>query len=255
MTTEKPRFNLNLKYSSIGRHEKFKTKEEAQKRQEEVREVMARIKNEIDEAKRHAWITKDYSKDEWLLSAERAHSEYQIQHQELGRIIGEFSNIERSGIAVEDAADFDVIDYVKIHGRIGVEQNFPLDVLECEALQYQVLRDMASIRDQLKRAVIKGKQGKGYSNAHWFTSANTALKIKQATHQALMGHTAALRRDLKQKDNESFPRNFMTAAREQLSKEVYGQLMDRAHELVAEQKKKASSGAGPRTEPDFDRKT
>ena len=240
MTTDKPRINLNLTYSSIGRHEKFKTKEEAQKRQEEVLEIMAQIKSEIEEAKKHAWITKDYSRDDWILSAERALNEYQIQYVELSRIIGEFSNIARSGINVEEAVDFNVIDYVKIHGRIGVEQNFPNDVIECEALQYQVLKDMASIKDQIKRAVIKAKQGNGYSSSRWFTSANTALKIKQATHQALLGHTARLRRELKQKDNESFPRMFMSAARELLSKEVYGQLMDRAHELVAEEKKKAS---------------
>lgn len=237
----KPRVNLNLTYSSIGRHEKFKTKEDALERQKEIREVIDRIKKDIDEAKKHARLTKDYSSDEWIMSAERALSEHQIKHQELCRIIGEFSKIERNGIVVEEAVDFDVLDYVKIHGRIGVEQNFPVDVLECEALQYQVLRDMASIKDQINRAVIKAKQGKGFSSPRWFTSANTALKIKQATHQALLGHTAKLRRDLKQKDIESFPRQFMVAAREQLSKEIYGQLMDRAHELVAEEKKKASS--------------
>lgn len=241
MTTEKPKINLNLTYSSVGRLEKFKTKEEAQKRQEEVGEIMAQIKSEIAEAKKHAWLSKDYSRDEWMLSAERALNEYQIQHQELSRIIGEFSNIARSGINVEEAVDFNVIDYVKIHGRIGVEQNFPNEVIECEALQYQVLKDMASIKDQIKRAVVKAKSGNGYSSSRWFTSANTALKIKQATHQALLGHTARLRKEQRQKESETFPRMFMSAAYEQLSKEVYSQLMDRAHELVAEEKNKSST--------------
>lgn len=230
---------MNLTYSGIGRHEKFKTKEEAKKRQQEVLEIMAQIKSDIEEAKKHAWLTKDYSKDEWILSAERSLNEHKIQHLELSRIIGEFSNIARSGINVEEAADFDVIDYVKIHGRIGVEQNFPNEVIECDALQYQVLRDMASIKDQIRRATTKAKSGHGYSSNRWFTSANTALKIKQATHQALLGHTSKLRRELKQRDQAGFDRNFIVAARELLTKELYGDLIKRAHQLVEEEKKKA----------------
>lgn len=240
MATEKPKIKLNLAYSSISRLEKFQTKEEAQKRLEEVVAIANQIKSEIAEAKQHAWLHKDYSRDDWLLAAERAHNEYQIQAVELNRIIGQFGRIEREGVNVEQAVVFDVSEYVRIHGRIGVEQNFPDDLLECEALQYQILKDLASIKDQLRRATVKAKSGNGFSSNRWFTNAKTALKIKQATHQALLGHAARLRRVQKQKDSESFPRMFISAARELLSKEVYSQLMDRAHELVAEEKQKAS---------------
>ena len=229
---DKPRINLTLTYGKLGRQEQFKTKEDAQQRQAELQEVMKQIKADIDAYHSYAWQTKDYYADEWLLSAERALNEHRILHQELSRVIGQFGTIEREGINIDQAEVFDVIAYVKLHGRIGVEQNFPNDVQECEALAYQVLKDIASIKDQIKRAIIKAKSGNGYSNPKWFTSANKALSIKQATHQALQPYTAKLRRDKKNQSGILFERAFVDAAYELLSKENFSQIKSRAHELM-----------------------
>ena len=121
----------------------------------------------------------------------------------------------------------------------GAEQDLPADVAGCEALENQLLRDMATIKAQIARAVSRAKAAGHYADNHWFTNANTALRMKQATHQALQTHTATLRKAQKQTEADNFARHFFAAARTILPKNTYIDLLNEAKRLKDAQSREA----------------
>jgi hypothetical protein len=226
---------INIKHTSLGQTVCFQSRADVEKRQAEVLAAINALKSQLHESA-DALSGSAEDRDRYL-SAELALRARQIEHQELSRILGSLT----AGQTVARNTYTDWSEYVRSNESAGIESGFPMDVPACEALESHLLRDMASIKAQIARSVSKARSSGKYADRHWFTNANTALRIKQATHQALQLHTAGLRRDHKQKQASAFPNFFFEAARRLLPKQLYMDLLTEAERLQTEAESKDAS--------------
>lgn len=117
-------------------------------------------------------------------------------------------------------------------------QSLPVDLESCEALEIELLQEIATIKAQIARAVSQAKSAGTYASNHWFIDANKSLRHKQAQHQALQTHAAGLRRKMKQQKADNFARYFFDAARTLLPKHTYLELLGEAKRLATMESKK-----------------
>ena len=229
--------NLNLTHTSMGQSVRFESREDVERRQAEVLAVINDIKGQLDRARAANHVTKSFADNDWYLSAQEALKARQLEHQELTRILAALSS---AGAASSVSQDLKLEDYVRLHGQHGQERDLPDDLPGCDALENTLLRDIAAIKAQISRAVSKSKASGKYADNHWFTNANSALRIKQATHQALQTHAAGLRKAAKQVEADSFAKYFFEAARALLPKATYMDLLNEAKRLQAEASKNSN---------------
>ena len=234
--------NLTLRYSNTGKYERFTKKEEAENKRNEIEDLLKRKTAELDNSRKYRERTKDHSFDDWIFKEERVIAALKIQLNEINRIYFELQKIEKEGRDISDIQQFDIDEYLRVHEAIGVEQNFPDSLIECQALLYKLRMDCVSINFQLKQKNAK-KRGGGVSHQLWVNRASTAIEIKRATISALELHAQGFRKETKASKKSLLKDMFHEAAYQLLPRDVFDQITIKAKELVALEKAKQYSEA------------
>lgn len=227
--------NINLTHQSMGESVRFVCREDVEDRQAQVLAAINTIKAQLASARAENQSTRSYEDSDWYLSAQEALKARQLEHQELSKILATLSTV--AGVSLK-SSEWD--EYVRQHGQLGAEGDLPSDLAGCDAREITLLREIAAIKAQVARAVSKAKASGKYADNHWFTNARAALRIKQATHQALQTHAAGLRKAGKQIEADNFAKHFFEAARTLLPKATYIDLLNEAKRLQAEASKNGS---------------
>ncbi|WP_429498643.1 hypothetical protein ACQUFY_04550 [Robbsia andropogonis] len=114
----------------------------------------------------------------------------------------------------------------------GAADDIEKQILDHEAKCDTVLRDIASIKEQIGRAKARAQGDRIYADSDWYQSANRALRHKQIEHQRLLREGAAMRRKLKKSTTPSaeeltFERTFMREAKAILDGSLYSRIIER----------------------------